>query len=121
MIALRGRSVNPTFRLRVRACGIRRQLGVIMGAQGDRRALSGRSLWFLRRRVELAGHRFEVGENVYYTSGMAGRFGARGLFQVVRQLPWEGDEFQYRIKRQGEPYERVAKESQLDQEAEAGA
>ena len=65
----------------------------------------------------MAGHKYGVGENVYYTSGMAGRFGARGVFEVVRQLPSEGDEYQYRIKAAGEPYERVAKESQLDQEA----
>jgi len=31
-------------------------------------------------------------------------------------LPSEGEDYQYRIKSAGEPYERVAKESQLDRE-----
>ena len=35
-------------------------------------------------------------------------------FKVVKLLPLEGDEHQYRIKNTGEAFERVAKESQLD-------
>ena len=35
-------------------------------------------------------------------------------FKVVKLLPPEGDEHQYRIKSTGEAFERVAKESQLD-------
>jgi hypothetical protein len=37
-----------------------------------------------------------------------------GTFKVVKLLPPEGDEHQYRIKSTGEAFERVAKESQLD-------
>ena len=33
---------------------------------------------------------------------------------VVKLLPTEGDDYQYRIKSSGEAFERVAKESQLD-------
>lgn len=44
------------------------------------------------------------------------RFGAKGTFLVVKLLPPEGAELQYRIKSPTEPYERVAKESQLDQD-----
>jgi len=62
----------------------------------------------------LTRHKYTVGETVQYTAGAFGRTGASGSFQVVRLLPSEGDDFQYRIKRAGEPYERVAKESQLD-------
>jgi hypothetical protein len=43
------------------------------------------------------------------------RFGATGTFHVVKLLPSEGAEMQYRIKSAIEPFERVAKESQLDQ------
>jgi hypothetical protein len=33
---------------------------------------------------------------------------------VVKLLPSEGDDYQYRIKSTGEAFERVAKESQLE-------
>ena len=33
---------------------------------------------------------------------------------MVKLLPHEGDDYQYRIKSSGEAFERVAKESQLD-------
>jgi hypothetical protein len=35
---------------------------------------------------------------------------------VVKLLPLEGDEHQYRIKSASEAFERVAKESQLDRD-----
>jgi len=57
-----------------------------------------------------------VGQTVHYTAGAFGRSGASGSFKVVKQLPSEGDDYQYRIKSAGEPYERVAKESQLDRD-----
>ena len=59
-------------------------------------------------------HKYSIGQNVRYTSGPFGRFGASGSFKVVKLLPPEGDEHQYRIKSTGEAFERVAKESQLD-------
>ena len=59
----------------------------------------------------LALHRFRVGESVHFTSGMAGRGGASGVYEVVRLLPQEGDEQQYRIKSATEPHERVASKS----------
>jgi hypothetical protein len=64
----------------------------------------------------LKSHKYSVGQNVRYTSGPFGRFGASGAFKVVKLLPLEGDEHQYRIKSVGEAFERVAKESQLDRE-----
>jgi hypothetical protein len=39
---------------------------------------------------------------------------ANGTYQIVKLLPSDGDEHQYRIKSAGEAFERVAKESQLD-------
>jgi hypothetical protein len=53
---------------------------------------------------------------VRYTSGPFGRFGASGSFKIVKLLPSDGEEFQYRIKSTGEAFERVAKESQLDRD-----
>jgi hypothetical protein len=48
---------------------------------------------------------------------MLGRGGATGVYEVVRLLPTEGDEQQYRIKSMTEPHERVAKQSQLERTA----
>ena len=62
----------------------------------------------------MALHKFRIGESVHFTSGMAGRGGASGVYEVVRLLPTEGDEQQYRIKSATEPHERLVKESQLN-------
>jgi hypothetical protein len=45
-----------------------------------------------------------------------GRPGASGSYKIVKLLPSEGDEHQYRIKSPAEAFERVAKESQLDRD-----
>lgn len=58
-------------------------------------------------------HKYHVGETVYYTSPTFGRTAATGSYTVVKLLPSEGDDYQYRIKSSGEAFERVAKESQL--------
>jgi len=61
-------------------------------------------------------HKFRIGEML--TSSRSARRGdGGGVYQVVRLLPSEGDEQQYRIKRPTEPHERVAKESQLERAA----
>ena len=59
-------------------------------------------------------HKYQVGEAVYYTSPSFGRAAATGSYTVVKLLPSEGDDYQYRIKSSGEAFERVAKESQLE-------
>jgi hypothetical protein len=59
-------------------------------------------------------HKYQVGQAVYYTSPNFGRASATGNYTVVKLLPSEGDDYQYRIKSSGEAFERVAKESQLD-------
>lgn len=59
-------------------------------------------------------HKYQVGEMVYYTSPSFGRAAATGSYTVVKLLPSEGDDYQYRIKSSGEAFERVAKESQLE-------
>ncbi len=64
----------------------------------------------------LKSHRYTLGQAVRYTSGPFGRFGASGSFRIVKLLPSDGEEFQYRIKSTGEAFERVAKESQLDRD-----
>jgi hypothetical protein len=64
----------------------------------------------------LRSHRYRVGQTVFYTSSPISRPGASGSYEVVRLLPSDGDDYQYRIKNPGEAFERVAKESQLEVE-----
>jgi hypothetical protein len=65
----------------------------------------------------LQSHKFQVGQTVFYTSSPISRPGANGSYKVVRLLPSDGDDYQYRIKHSGEAFERVAKESQLELES----
>jgi hypothetical protein len=58
-------------------------------------------------------HKYSVGETVYFTASNVSRPAASGTYQVVRLLPTDGDDCQYRIKSSTEAFERVAKESQL--------
>ena len=64
--------------------------------------------------IQIMAHKYLVGEMVYYTSPTFGRAAATGSYTVVKLLPSESDDYQYRIKSAGEAFERVAKESQLD-------
>lgn len=59
-------------------------------------------------------HKYRVGQTVLYTSSPISRPGASGAYKVVKLLPSDGDDYQYRIKNSGEAFERVAKESQLE-------
>ena len=58
-------------------------------------------------------HKYAVGETVFFTASNVARPAATGAYEVVRLLPTEGDDCQYRIKSSTEAFERVAKESQL--------
>jgi hypothetical protein len=58
-------------------------------------------------------HKFKVGQSVGLTSGPFGRANRNGTYKITQLLPFQGDDYQYRIKSADEPHERVAKESQL--------
>jgi len=58
-------------------------------------------------------HKYSVGETVYFTASNVARPAASGTYEVLRLLPTDGDDCQYRIKSTTEAFERVAKESQL--------
>ena len=73
----------------------------------------GRDRRFLRMERALK-HKYNVGETVYFTASNVARPAASGTYEVIRQLPTDGDDCQYRIKSSTEAFERVAKESQLD-------
>jgi len=64
--------------------------------------------------VPVYPHKYRVGEVVYFTSPSFGRAAANGSYTVLKLMPSDGDDYQYRIKSSGEAFERVAKESQLD-------
>jgi hypothetical protein len=66
--------------------------------------------------VVLKSHKYSIGQTVRYIAGPISRVNDSGTFKVVKHLPLEGDEHQYRIKSTGEAFERVAKESQLDRD-----
>jgi hypothetical protein len=65
----------------------------------------------------MSNHKFKVGQTVNYTPRFIGTVSADATFKITRLLPAENDELQYRIRSASEPYERVAKESQLDRAA----
>jgi hypothetical protein len=59
-------------------------------------------------------HKYTVGQSVRFSHGNFVNVVGRDDFKVTRLLPVEGSECEYRIKCAGEPFERVARESQLD-------
>ena len=61
----------------------------------------------------MAHHKFKVGQLVDYAPARPGMPTAGRQYEVVRQLPAEAGEFQYRVKSKGETFERMAKESEL--------
>ena len=79
-------------------------------------AWAAQTLFLSDTEVSLA-HKFRVGDNVHIIAGLLGRGDIGGVFKVIRVLPTEGDEQQYRIKSASEPHERVAKQSQLERAA----
>ena len=62
----------------------------------------------------LKSHKYTVGQTVRYMAGPLNRATADGSYKIIKLLPPEGDEHQYRIRNTEEAFERVAKESQLD-------
>jgi hypothetical protein len=66
------------------------------------------------RRTSLREHKFRIGQSVYFTSRPLGHMIANSTYEVVRLLPSDGADYQYRIKNPKESFERVARESQLE-------
>lgn len=59
-------------------------------------------------------HKFRSGQIVHLSRSLTARSAPGGDYKVVRQLPVDGGEPQYRIKSVSEPFERVAKESDME-------
>jgi hypothetical protein len=60
----------------------------------------------------MASHKFHVGEIVNLRP-VVSRNVPDGAYEVTKQLPHNGREFEYRIKSASEEHERVAGESEL--------
>jgi hypothetical protein len=61
----------------------------------------------------MATHKFRLGQSVSLQATIFNRDAASGAYKVTKQLPERGGEFEYQIKRPGEPHERVVRESDL--------
>jgi hypothetical protein len=57
-------------------------------------------------------YKFQVGETVYVKPGIS-RNVPGGVYEVTKQLPHDGREFEYRVKSVTEQHERVMRESEL--------
>jgi len=64
-------------------------------------------------RAVMASHLYRVGERVTFNPGGGMAVKTYDTFTVRAQLPPLGDELQYRIKSDNEPYERVVSEPQI--------
>lgn len=58
-------------------------------------------------------YRFNAGQSVNYTPSLFDRAAKRGAYLIVRSLPSDGKDNQYRIKCVLDGHERVVRESQL--------
>lgn len=70
-----------------------------------------------RRGEESTVHKYKVGQLVDFMPGRGGMQASARQYKIVRQLPLENGERQYRIKCTTEAFERVATESQLSRRA----
>jgi hypothetical protein len=73
-----------------------------------------KSVSFVSRKTALKEHKFRIGQSVYFTSRPIGHMIANSTYEVVKLLPSDGADYQYRIKNPKEAFERVARESQLE-------
>src|SRR5215471_16916782 len=76
--------------------------------------LAGKDVPFVTKKAPSKEHRFRIGQSVYFTSRPIGHMIANSTYEIVRLLPSDGTDYQYRIKNSGEAFERVARESQLE-------
>ncbi len=60
----------------------------------------------------MPSHKFKIGESVMVKPAIS-RNVPGGVYEVTKQLPHNGREFEYRIKSASESHERVAQESEL--------
>ena len=62
----------------------------------------------------IVSHRFAIGNMVRLSSVLPLHNAAPGSYEVLAQLPEREGELQYRIKSDREPYQRIARERELE-------
>ena len=60
----------------------------------------------------MPSHKFRIGESVMLKPAIS-RNVPGGVYEVIKQLPHNGREYEYRIKSANEEYERIAREGEL--------
>ena len=61
----------------------------------------------------MASHKYKVGQSVRLSPGKSSLPAGGQAYKIVRVLPADGNELQYRIKSAYETFERIARESEL--------
>lgn len=61
----------------------------------------------------MTAHKFKVGQSVTLAPARQAMPASSREYKIVRLLPAEGGQLQYRIKGVGETFERIARESEL--------
>ena len=61
----------------------------------------------------MASHQFAVGERVSLSLSTRGPGHQADIFTVKTRMPHVGTQLQYRVKTEGEPYDRVVTEGQM--------
>jgi predicted transposase YdaD len=59
-------------------------------------------------------HRFAIGSIVRLRRTIPLRNAVPGLYEVLAKLPQQQGEFQYRVKSEREPYQRIMKEGEVE-------
>jgi hypothetical protein len=62
----------------------------------------------------IASHKFKVGETVGFAPSRRSMNTQSSTCKVIRLLPADGGENLYRVKCASEPFERIARESELN-------
>jgi hypothetical protein len=60
----------------------------------------------------MSNYKFRIGQSVQL-SPTASRNASGGVYVVIKQLPENAGEYEYRIKSVNEPHERLVRESEL--------
>jgi hypothetical protein len=61
----------------------------------------------------IGGHKFNVGQSLFFSPSIFEAATRKGLFRVVSLLPADGGDNQYRLKSETDGHERVVREGQL--------
>ena len=61
----------------------------------------------------MPSHKFHVGDTVIFIPSVKSKNVSDGIYEVTKQLPHNGSEFEYHVKSASERHQRAARESEL--------